>query len=167
MNAFFRIPLAATHCFDKQRAERAGEMGEYGFQDAQWRAYKCRTWNLRHLAAECRAAGQDREADDFLKIIKIARAAILDHLGKRVIKGKLVYRPPPADKKGKERLCRLFGSSLGVDLARDLAKQGNGDWRLRLVEGEPSPRTDSIHGAAEEDRLLFEEISLLFRKKGH
>ncbi|PWN19674.1 hypothetical protein BCV69DRAFT_299984 [Microstroma glucosiphilum] len=93
----------STHCSDKPRAERAGETGEHGLQDREWQAYKCRVWNLRHLASGRRAAGQGRQAEDFLNIIKISQAAIRTHLGKVIVKGELAYRPPPPDKDSKER----------------------------------------------------------------
>jgi hypothetical protein len=37
---------------------------------------------------------------------------------------------------------------------------------LRLVEGQPSPATDSVHGAIEDDRLLFSGLLCNSEKKG-
>lgn len=57
----------------------------------------------------------------------------------------------------------MFGRSLRVKFREAFRLQKAERWFLRLVEGVPGARTDSILGTVEEDRPLFSGLSLHFR----
>lgn len=155
------ISFTATDCFDKPfKARRGAGDGQNGFQDARWQAYKGRNWHLRHLAAKHKAASRDHQADLFLRVIKLSQAGIRAHLGSLLSRGELAYRP--ASRLG----GRIFRAVLNEGFEKALRRDKGKHWFLRLVEGAPNVRTDSILGSDEEDRPLFSGLSLQFRVEG-